>query len=101
MPSIVFEGNAIGREKRAEAPDGAQLVDVCDEVLAPIPFSCRSASCGTCQVEILEGAQLLEAPNAAEQELLEILAGPPNVRLACQARVRAAPGLVRLKPVGV
>jgi len=100
VPTIVFEGNAIGREKRVEAPDGGELVDVCDEVLAPIPFSCRSASCGTCQVEILEGAELLEAPGDLERELLELLAGPANNRLACQARVRGQDGLIRLKPVG-
>lgn len=100
MPTIVFEGNAIGREKRAEAPDAGELVDVCDEVLAPIPFSCRSASCGTCQVEILEGAELLEAPSELERELLELLGGPENNRLACQARFRQSAGLIRLKPVG-
>ncbi|MFO0567670.1 MAG: 2Fe-2S iron-sulfur cluster-binding protein [Polyangiaceae bacterium] len=100
MPSIVFEGNAIGREKRGEAPDGGELIDLCDELLAPVPFSCRSASCGTCQVEILEGSELMEPPNDAERELLELLAGPPQNRLACQARVKQGPGLVRLRPVG-
>ena len=100
VPSIVFEANVIGREKRVEAPEGGELVDMCDEILAPVPFSCRSATCGTCQVEIIEGAELLEPPNDAERELLALLAGPENDRLACQARVRPGAGLVRLKPVG-
>ena len=100
MPTVVFEGNALGREKRVEASAGAELVDFCDELLAPIPFSCRSASCGTCQVEVLEGAVLLEAPTELERELLDLLAGPENNRLACQARSRGEPGLIRLRPVG-
>ena len=99
VPTGVFEGNALGREKRVEALAGAELVDLCDELLAPIPFSCRSASCGTCQVEVLEGAVLLEAPSELERELLDLLAGPANNRLACQARIRGEPGLIRLRPV--
>lgn len=92
--------NVIGAAKVVEAPDGGELVDLCDEVLAPVPFSCRSASCATCQVEIVEGLELLEPPGDEERELLELLQGPPNVRLACQTRVRAGGGCVRLKPVG-
>ncbi|MBK7580666.1 MAG: 2Fe-2S iron-sulfur cluster binding domain-containing protein [Myxococcales bacterium] len=100
MPRVVFEGNAIGREKSLELAGPAELVDICDELLAPVPFSCRSASCGTCQVEIVEGAELLEPPGEVEAELLGILGGPEHNRLACQARVRGGPGLIRLKPVG-
>jgi ferredoxin len=100
VPTIVFVASAIGAEKRVEAPEGGDLLDLCDEVLAPVPFSCRSASCGTCQVEIVEGAELLEPPAAAERELLALLDGPANDRLACQARVKKGPGLLRLKPVG-
>lgn len=97
---VVFQGNSIGREKRVEAEEGAELVDICDEVLAPVPFSCRSASCGTCQVEVLEGAELLEAPGPEERELLDLLAGPANNRLACQAKLGKRSGVIRLKPVG-
>jgi 2Fe-2S ferredoxin len=100
MPTIEFLANEYGASKRAELPDGGELLDVCDDVFAPVPFSCRSASCATCQVEIVEGMELLEAPNHQERYLLEILSGPPNLRLACQARVRAGAGVVRIKPVG-
>jgi ferredoxin len=100
VPTIVFSEGVLGREKTVEAPSGGELLDICDDHLAPVPFSCRSASCATCQIEILEGADLLEPPDPTEQELLEILGGPANNRLACQARVRAGVGVVRLKPVG-
>ena len=100
MPRIVFLEGVLGREKTVEAPDGGELLDICDEVLAPVPFSCRSASCATCQIEIVEGGDLLEPPEDVERELLHILGGPPNNRLACQARVRAGAGCIRLKPAG-
>jgi len=99
MPTIEFEGVGLAADKLAEAPDGGELVDICDRVLAPIPFSCRSASCGTCHIEVLAGAELLERPNAEEADLLDILDGPETSRLACQARVKAGPGFIRIRPV--
>jgi ferredoxin len=72
-----------------EAAGGDHLVDLCDESLAQVPFSCRSASCGTCRVVIVEGADLLEPPAEDELELIEILGEDPKTnRLACQARLR-------------
>jgi ferredoxin len=100
LPTIlIFEGV---RElcRTIDAPEGGELLDICDEHLAPVPFSCRSASCATCQVEVVEGAELLEPPSLEEQELLELLGGPANNRLACQARIRPGLGRIRLKPIG-
>ena len=100
MPTIEFLENQIGRGKVVEAPQGGELVDLCDYHRAPVPFSCRSASCATCQIEVLKGEDLLEAPLAAELELLEILGGPPKMRLACQARVKPGPGCIQIRPIG-
>jgi ferredoxin len=100
MPTIEFEGAGIAGDKTAEAPEGGDLVDICDQVLAPIPFSCRSASCGTCHIVVLEGAQLLEKPSEDEEDLLDLLDGPEGSRLACQARVKPGPGLIRVRPIG-
>jgi ferredoxin len=99
VPTLEFLANSVGRLKRVEAPDGGDLVDICDEYLAPIPFSCRSASCGTCHVEVLEGGELLEPPGAEEAELLGLLGGCGEHRLACQARVKPGSGVVRLRAV--
>jgi len=98
MPTIEFEGAGVAGDKTAEAPEGGGLLEICDDVLAPVAFSCRSASCGTCHILILEGADLLEDPNEDEADLLDILDGPENSRLACQARVKPGPGLIRIKP---
>lgn len=99
MPTIEFEGSGLAGAKTAEVPQGGELLDICDEVLAPIAFSCRSASCGTCHIEVLEGATLLEKPSEEEEDLLDLLDGPENARLACQAKVKPGPGLIRIRPV--
>ncbi|RYZ03690.1 MAG: (2Fe-2S)-binding protein [Myxococcales bacterium] len=98
MATLVFVANRFGAEKRIDVPEGGEVVDICDHYFAPIPFSCRSASCGTCQVEVLEGEDLLEPPNAEEADLIPLLGG--KGRLACQARVRPnVEGVIKLKSV--
>jgi adenylate cyclase len=97
MPTLLVDANAFGPEVRAEAPDGGRLLDLCDEARAPVPFSCRNASCGTCAVEVLEGAALLEPPSEDERFVLGLLGDAPGVRLACVARLRSGDGLVRLR----
>jgi 2Fe-2S ferredoxin len=77
-------------------PDGGALVDVCDEHRAPVPFSCKSANCGTCRVEVLEGQDELLPAKDDELDILDIFGlAPPRHRLACQARFK--PGLARLR----
>ena len=97
MPKIEFLSSMAGSAKEAIAPLGGPLLDICDEVLAPIPFSCRSASCATCHIEVLEGGDLLEPPEEAEQDLLDVVGGPEGSRLACQAIVKAGPGLIKIR----
>jgi ferredoxin len=97
VPKIEFLGNSIGPAKVVDVESGGELVDICDHYFAPVPFSCRSASCGTCHVEILEGAGYLYPPEEPEEELLDILGGDGTTRLACQARVKAGPGFIRIR----
>src|SRR5882724_13324979 len=97
MPTIEFEGNFFGDDQTVDAPDGGAIVDICDESTAPVPFSCRSATCGTCRIEILEGSDLLEPREEAEADLHDILGDPENVRLACQAKLKKGPGVVRIR----
>lgn len=91
---VITESNT-GRIVEIDAPDGAALVDLCDEHNAPIPFNCRSASCGTCRIHVLEGADDLLPPAEDELDLLDVFnLKPPRVRLTCQAKLR--PGAVRV-----
>jgi 2Fe-2S ferredoxin len=97
VPVVVFESPGAAPIE-VDAPGGARLIDVCDAHDAPIPFSCRSASCGTCRILVLEGAEVLEPPAEDEVALLELMGDDPRVlRLACQARLRAH-GRLRVRP---
>ncbi len=99
MPRIEFLASAAGGEKTVDAPEGGALVDICDHHYAPVPFSCRSATCATCHVLVIEGGELLEPPNEDEKDLLRAIRAPSGSRLACQTVVRASSGLVRIRPV--
>jgi ferredoxin len=98
MPTVIFEranGNA-ATPLLVPVPEGGALVDTCDDHGAPIPFSCKSASCGTCRIEILEGASELLPPADDELDVLDIFSlEPPKHRLACQAKMK--PGLATLR----
>jgi 2Fe-2S ferredoxin len=100
VPTIEFQASVAGAAKTVEVPAGGELVDICDQHLAPVPFSCRSASCATCQIHVVEGADLFEKASEEEQDLLDILGAGPEHRLACQARVKAGSGRIVLKSVG-
>jgi ferredoxin len=98
MPVVRFEATGAGASIEIEAPDGAYIVDLCDQTSAPVPFSCRSASCGTCRIDLLEGAELLEPPSEAELDVLFLFGDDPaQRRLACQARLRSGQGRTRLR----
>jgi 2Fe-2S ferredoxin len=97
MPLVVFESSG-GGVVETDAPDGGCLVDLCDDHQAPVPFSCRSASCGTCRVDVLEGAEFLEPAHVDELEVLDLFGDDPaRCRLACQARVRGGRGRLRIR----
>lgn len=99
MPTIIFEKSSLGPQRVSEETTGGKLVDVCDDVDAPVPFSCRAATCATCRVRVVEGVELLHPPNFDENDILQSMHEPPNVRLACSARFKAGPGVIRLQVV--
>lgn len=96
MATVVFESKD-APPLVVEAPQGGSLADLCDEVDAPIPFSCRSANCGTCRVHVLEGEGELLPPEDEELDVLDALSlAPPKNRLACQAKMRPGAGTLRV-----
>jgi 2Fe-2S ferredoxin len=101
VPIIEFIASSAGVAKTIEEPEGGDLLDICDAHLAPVPFSCRSASCATCEIQVLEGIEHFEEPNFEEADLLNILGNRKNHRIACQARIRPGAGLVRIRPVAI
>ncbi len=65
-----------------EIPDGTQMAPLCEK--AGVPFSCNSGVCGTCQIEVVEGADNLGELNQEELDL----GMDRNNRLGCQCVVR-------------
>lgn len=68
--------------------DGSKIDDLCEQ--EGIPFSCNSGVCGTCQIEVLEGADNLDELNEEEKEL----GMDRNNRLSCQCSIKG--GIVKV-----
>ena len=66
----------------------------------PIPVQCRSASCGTCWVGVIGGAEKLSPVAPRERKLMPLLGyidtdeSQPLIRLSCQARGTGAVSVV-------
>lgn len=66
----------------------------------PIPVECRSASCGTCWVGVLGGAEKLsdvaarEGKKIKEFGYIDTVEARPLIRLACQAQAQGAVSIV-------
>jgi ferredoxin len=66
----------------------------------PIPVQCRSASCGTCWVGVLGGAEKLTDVSARESRMMKQFGyidtdeAKPLIRLACQAQTTGAVSIV-------
>lgn len=75
---------------------GDKMLDVCDDVRGGVPFGCRNASCGSCVVDVIEGADALEPPSRLELSVLRHHAVGTADRLACRAAF-GAPGTVRIR----
>jgi ferredoxin len=69
-------------------------------VEGPIPVECRSASCGTCWVGVLGGAEKLsdvaarEGKKIKEFGYIDTSEPKPLIRLACQAQTHGAVSIV-------
>ncbi len=66
----------------------------------PIPVQCRSASCGTCWVGVLGGAEKLSAVATRERKAMQLFGyvetdePQPLIRLSCQAQGAGAVSIV-------
>lgn len=81
-----------------EMASGAAFIDLTDEhPEAEVPYSCRSASCGTCRVRVKQGAEAMLPPEDDELEVLEIFGDEGDVRLCCQLKLAKETDLVVLE----
>jgi len=71
-----------------EIPDSTYMAAICEAF--GIPFSCNSGVCGTCQIEVVEGAENLGELNQEEKDL----GMDRHNRLACQCLIKS--GIVKI-----
>jgi ferredoxin len=84
---LVVNGVCLDLAPDAFPPEGLRLLDLAEQGRVEIESSCRSASCGTCLVQVREGAAHLSPAGASERDLLSVLADTEDHRLGCQARL--------------
>jgi ferredoxin len=99
FPAI--EGQEIATAAQADAREYRAADPRCTPGEGPIPVECRAASCGTCWVGVLAGADRLSSMvERDERRPLRVFGygeptgATPIVRLACQARVHGAVSIV-------
>src|SRR5215204_4718282 len=110
--TVVWDENADDRRFRAldkqEVASGAatdkrpwhEADPRCTVDEGPIPVQCRSASCGTCWVGVLGGADKLSETDWRERKMMPLFGyietdePRPLIRLSCQARAEGAVSVV-------
>lgn len=81
-----------------QVPGGVSLLAAAMKLDVRLPHYCGGmCSCGTCRVEIVQGADNLSLPRGNETMVLGAEAAGRGARLACQARV-LGPVVVRVPP---
>ena len=70
-----------------EAPAGTSLQAIADAAGADITFGCRTGSCGTCRVRVIDGLAHCSEAGPEERDFLAGLGAPADQRLACQVTV--------------
>jgi ferredoxin len=84
----------------SDTRDWSQVDPRCTVGEGPIPVQCRSASCGTCWVGVLGGAEKLSPVEARERRVVRQIGYAdteeprPLIRLSCQARGEGAVSVV-------
>ena len=84
-------------EKDIEPKENLPLLDHCEDAGIAIPFGCRAGSCGSCRVQIIEGAALLQAVGPMERDTLDRCGDDESLRLACRAKFASTQAVGSLK----
>ena len=86
-----------GRPEPVPASPAVSFLLLLQRAAVPIHTVCGGrAQCGRCLIQVLEGAERMNRPGAAETLRLKALAAEPGYRLACQSYAR---GDVRIRIV--
>lgn len=88
---------ADGQEATAQAEAESTVIEAAANLARPIATGCADSTCGTCRVEVLEGAEnLFPAQDARERATLKDNGFPTNLRLGCRVQVNS--GIAKVRP---
>lgn len=84
MPTVRFKP----QDKVVEAKKASTILETALDHNIPLHHTCGgNASCSTCRVKILNGAQNLSPIESAEAQILDSFDLKPPYRLSCQAMI--------------
>jgi ferredoxin len=96
----MVDSQEIASAAPSDRRDWSKVDPRCTVGEGPIPVQCRSASCGTCWVGVLGGAEKLSPVEERERKVMRLMGYAetddprPLIRLSCQARGRGAVSIV-------
>ena len=96
----MIDSQEIASAAPGDRRDWSQVDPRCTAGEGPIPVQCRSASCGTCWVGVIGGAEKLSPVAERERKVMRLLGyvetdePQPLIRLSCQAQGRGAVSVV-------
>lgn len=82
-------------EQVTEGVPESTLLALSGRMKNPISSGCSDSSCGTCRVEVMEGAECLTAQDARERGTLKENGYAASMRLACRAELVSGAARVR------
>jgi ferredoxin len=95
------DGKALENDvTRVEVEENQLLFDALDDKGVKLPHGCMAGSCGTCRVEVIEGAENLSDPSVVEADTIthihqtyketydEDYLANMQVRLTCRAKIK-------------
>ena len=83
MPHVTFQPQGI----RATVRKGTTILKAAMEVSIEVRTDCEFGWCGTDPFVILSGIENLSEPEEDERENIRMNHFPPNVRMACVAKI--------------
>jgi ferredoxin len=91
MPTVLVQAKSPNEsDQKFEVEQGKILFDELERQGLVLPHGCLAGSCGSCRIEILEGASNLSVMGAVETDTVESIKKTvvnKNIRLSCRAKV--------------
>lgn len=84
-----------GEEQQCSTAMGSTLLGASGNLKRPIASGCSDSTCGTCRVEVIEGAENLSGQHPRERAILKQNGHPTSLRLACVSTLEK--GTVKVK----